>query len=159
MCYNLFIAGIFDPNKHIYKEGLYVVFHNRRCGDSNSFAVLSLRKVIDMKKKYRKLFVIALAVAVLLMPMTAFGASHPYKDVTKKSVGKRAYKAIKYNKEHQAYKDVVTGKYFHPRWKIRRGEFIIILTNCYGSENVPVTENDKQKWNILPCRVEIFCIE
>lgn len=98
-----------------------------------------------MKKKVSVAILMAI-IFVIATPVSAFAGSKPYKDVSKKSVGKAAYTAICYIKKHEGYKDVADGKKFHPKWKMTKGEFIIILTNFYG-DKVPVTEADKQKWS------------
>ena len=98
-----------------------------------------------MRKKILSVFLITMLLTML--SMTAFAASNPYKDVTKKSVGKNAYNAIVYVKAHKGYVDVISGKKFQPRKKITRREFLTMLGNFYGDEKVPVTMEDVRKAN------------
>ena len=92
--------------------------------------------------KIRRIFVTLLLV-VALLPLNVFAASsNPYSDVTKKSVGKSAYTAIKYVKKHQGYAGFVSGKKFYPKKAITRRQFIIMLKNFYGADKVPVTVGD-----------------
>lgn len=97
-----------------------------------------------MKKSVIRVFVIVLMVA--LLPLNVFAASsgsgNPYKDVTKKSVGKDAYTAIKYAKSHKGYVGFVKGKKFYPSKAITRRQFIIMLKNFYGESKVPVGIGD-----------------
>lgn len=98
----------------------------------------------------RKRFITVLMIAVMMLtifPANAFAASNPYKDVSKKSVGKNAYNAIVYVKSHKGYTDVISGKKFYPRKKITRREFLVMLANFYGDDKVPVTMEDIRKAN------------
>ena len=89
-------------------------------------------------KKTRILLVIAMIVA-LLMPMSVFGASKPYKDVTVTKVGQDAYDAICYVKQHWGYIDLVNnGAKFKPFKKMTRRQFCVMLGNFYGDDKVPV---------------------
>lgn len=78
------------------------------------------------------------------MPLSTFAASsNPYKDVTKKAVGKNAYNAIKYVKSHSGYKGIsIKKKCFKPNKTMTRREFIVMLANFYGKKNVPVSVDD-----------------
>ena len=69
----------------------------------------------------------------------------PYKDVTKKSVGKDAYLAIKYIKSYHGFDKVVASKRFKPNKYITKREFLMILKNLYGEKYVPTTVADA--WN------------
>ena len=94
-----------------------------------------------MKKRFIKVLVIAIVVA--LLPLNVFAASsRPYKDVTKKSVGKDAYTAIKYVKGHKGYVGLIKGKKFNPSKAITRREYVIMLRNFYGTNRVPVDIGD-----------------
>ena len=99
--------------------------------------------------------VVMVGVISLMMATTAFAAVK-YTDVTKESVGKKAYQAITYLSQHHVYDDLFTGKKFKPYKKITRGEFIIMLVNSYGIENVPISEKDLKKWN-KKIRAEYAC--
>ena len=108
-------------------------------------------------KKIRKIVTfIVVAVIASLMTTTAFAASNPYTDVSKASVGKKAFQAISYLKQHHVYDDLFVGKKFKPYKKITRGEFIVMLVNAYGIENVPISEKDLKKWN-KQIRAEYAC--
>lgn len=94
-----------------------------------------------MNKSIVRILVIALMAA--LLPLNVFAASSdPYKDVTKKAVGKSAYTAIKYVKAHKGYVGFVKGKKFYPRKSITRRQFIILLKNFYSEDKVPVGIGD-----------------
>ena len=99
--------------------------------------------------KSRKIVaIIMMAIMIIAVPLSVSAASsNPYKDVTKKSVGKDAYRAITYDKKHNAYSGIFTGKKFYPSKKITRRQFIGMLNNFYGSKNVPVTISDVLKAN------------
>lgn len=56
-----------------------------------------------------------------------------YKDVTKKKVGSKSYKAVKYLKAHGAFSGVVKGKKFYPNKKITKKQYLRILRNLYGN--------------------------
>ena len=86
-----------------------------------------------MKKNIVKIIVITLIV-VLLMPSVALAASkRPYKDVTKKIVGKTNYTAIRKEKKWGTFDGVVekNAKEFHPTWALRRWEFVQFVANTY----------------------------
>ena len=53
-----------------------------------------------MKKRF--LAILMVAILLIVMPMSVFAASNPYKDVKKSTVGKDAYNAIVYVKAHGA---------------------------------------------------------
>ena len=95
-------------------------------------------------KKFVKMLVVVMMI-VALLPTSVFAASsgRPYKDVTKKSVGKSAYTAIVYCKKHAGYKDVVSGKKFYPKRKITRAECLTIAENFYGKDKISKLDN---KW-------------
>ena len=95
-----------------------------------------------MKKRLIKVLVVALMVALLPLNVFAASSGNPYKDVTKKSVGKDAYTAIKYVKSHKGYVGFIKGKKFYPKKIITRRQFIIMLKNFYGSDKVPVGIGD-----------------
>ena len=56
---------------------------------------------------------LAVMLIVTLLPVGVFAASHPFKDVNKKSVGKKANKEFTYAYKHHAL-DSVKGKKFYP---------------------------------------------
>lgn len=95
-----------------------------------------------MRKRIIKIFVIAMVVALLPFNVFAASSGNPYKDVTKKAVGKDAYTAIKYTKSHKGYVGFVSGKKFYPKKAITRRQFIIMLNNFYGADKVPVGIGD-----------------
>lgn len=98
-----------------------------------------------MKKIVR---VLVLVLVIALIPINAFAkSSRPYKDVTKKKVGKVNYTAIVNLKKAHAYKGAFTikkGK-FKPFKKVTRKQFMRMLTNLYGKRAVPVNDGDKSK--------------
>ena len=75
--------------------------------------------------------------------------SFPYRDVTKKNVGKGAYKAITYVYKHKGYSGIVAkkAKKFNPRKKVTRKEYLTMLTNFYGENKVPITMADVRNGN------------
>ena len=95
-----------------------------------------------MKRKVRIIAIIMAMVMVLAVPMNVFAASKPYKDVSVSSVGKEGYNAICYVKRHGGYADVVKGNKFHPNKKMKRWEFLTMLSNFYGDDAVPVSMSD-----------------
>lgn len=100
-----------------------------------------------MKRSKRWTAILLAMLMVFAIPVSAFASSNPYSDVTKKSVGKDAYKAITYVKTHKGYVDVISGKKFYPKKKITRREFLTMLGNFYGDEKVPVSMTDVRKGN------------
>ncbi len=99
-------------------------------------------------KKLVKIFVITL-IMVMVLPMGVSARSLPYKDVSKKKVGKDAYKAITYVYKHKGYSGIVSkkAKKFNPRKKVTRREFLLMLANFYGDEKVPVDASDMLRMN------------
>ena len=95
-----------------------------------------------MKKRLIKVFVITLVVALLPLNVFAASSGNPYKDVTKKAVGKDAFTAIKYVKTHKGYVGFIKSKKFYPTKMITRRQFIIMLKNFYGADKVPVGIGD-----------------
>lgn len=89
-----------------------------------------------------KVIPIFLSVILILCSTVGVFAASPYKDVTKKSVGKNAYSAVTYIKAHHGYKHVVKGSKFNPNKKMTRREFLMVLGNLYGYRKVPVSLND-----------------
>lgn len=93
--------------------------------------------------------ILAIALMVALLPINVFAASSkPYKDVTKKAVGKDAYTAITYIKNHKGYVGFVKGNKFNPSKTITRRQFIIMLKNFYGADKVPVGIGDVINANV-----------
>ena len=99
-------------------------------------------------KKTRLLMVVILVLA-LLVPVNSFGASRPYKDVTKDKVGDDALEAIIYVKQHWGYIDLVNnGAKFKPFKKMTRREFCVMLGNFYGDDKIPISmRGDVRKGN------------
>lgn len=102
-----------------------------------------------MKQMCKKLVILMVAFAMIFASSASVFAvsGKPYKDVSKKSVGTDAYKAIKYLKSKGGYHDaglVKKGK-FHPHKKITRKQCIKVLINLYGKDNVPIKDGDRTK--------------
>ncbi len=95
-------------------------------------------------KKLATLLIAAVIASTIATPVLA---AAPYKDMTVRYIGIDGYKAAKYLKKHKVYKGVVKGKYLHPFKKVKRGEFLKMLSNYVGKENVPITKTDKKKIN------------
>lgn len=74
-------------------------------------------------------------------------AVRPYKDLVAPKAFWLTVRDTAYLKAHKAFKGVIKGKYFYPRKKYKRKEFIKVLQNLYGKKKVPITKSDKQKWN------------
>ncbi len=118
-----------------------------------------------MKSSKKRIFVtVVVAIIAIVMAVPTLAASgNPFKDVTKKSVGKEGVKAISFIQCHHGYDGIVgtgaefirlkNGLYkkvsrkFKPYKKVTRMEFLTILENLYGKENVPVTMTDIRKAN------------
>ena len=113
-------------------------------------------------KKFTNFVVLMLAIVLIVgsVPVEASALSKkkaskaPYTDVTVKKVGKDTYGAVKYLKQHGAFKGVIKGKKFYPNKVITRQEFILMLANLYGDDVVPVTAADiryKNTFDYYPC--------
>ena len=89
-----------------------------------------------------KLISVFLAVVLVLCSTVGVFAASPYKDVTKKSVGKNAYTAVTYIKAHHGYNHVIKGSKFKPNKKMTRRDFLMVLGNLYGYSKVPVSLKD-----------------
>ena len=99
-------------------------------------------------KKVTRIISIALMVA-LMLPMSVSAKSLPYKDCGKKKVGKNARQAITYVYKHKGYSGIVSrkAKRLKPFKKITRREFLMMLSNFYGDDKVPVDTSDILKMN------------
>lgn len=99
-------------------------------------------------KKIIRVFVVAM-IMIMIFPMGVSAKSLPYKDVSKKKVGKSAYQAITFVYQHKGYNGVVSkkGKKFKPYRKITRREFLVMLANFYGDDKVPVDTSDILRMN------------
>ena len=91
----------------------------------------------------KKLIILLLVVS--LMPLNVFAAAKPYKDVSKKSVGKDALVAITAIKGYGGYNGVVKGKKFYPQKKATRNWTYKVLKNLYGKDKVPSRKNLDKK--------------
>lgn len=81
----------------------------------------------------------------------AKATSNPYPDVTKKSVGAKALKSIKWMKAKGAYKGVAkNGKKFYPFHPINRGEFVKVIKNLYGAKVTKAVTSKATTKNKLP---------
>ena len=100
--------------------------------------------------KAKKFFVTILSmVAIIIMatPTLAAGVKNPYKDVTPKSVGKEAYRAVIYVKNRGCLEGVF-GKKMHPYDNVGRINFLLMLSNATGDiKKVPITISDLKKAN------------
>lgn len=98
-----------------------------------------------MKKKKTVILLMMVLVIVLAMPMQAYAASNPYRDVTRKTVDSDSYNAIVYVKKHGGFSGIASRR-FRPSKKITRREFIMILHNLYG-DKVTCTMSDLRNAN------------
>ena len=97
-----------------------------------------------MSKKKR--FFLLLVLLLLAMPVTAFAAKNPYKDVTRKKVDAQSFKAISYIKEYNGWRGIAKKGKLSPNKFMTRREFLIVLHNLYG-DKVTATMADVRSAN------------